>query len=53
MKIDVFNHIMTADALDRMAAFVPPHFVRVLSGISTMLDVDARLRHIEPFDDYR
>ena len=37
---------------EKMAAFVPPHFVRILSGIPTMLDVDARLRHIEPFDDY-
>lgn len=53
MKIDVFNHIMSADALDKLAAFVPPHFVRVLNGIPTMLDVDERLRHIEPFDDYR
>ena len=52
MKIDVFNHIMTADALDRIAAFCPPHFPKILAGIPTMLDVDARLRHIEPFEDY-
>lgn len=52
MKLDVFNHILPVPFLDRLEAFVPSYLINAMRGLETMHDVDARLRHLEPFEDY-
>ena len=53
MKIDTFNHIMPPAFIERLTSFAPGFIIKVLRSIPTMHDVDARLRHIEPFEDYQ
>ena len=52
MKLDVFNHIHSVPFIERLEAFAPPYLIKAMRGISTLHDVDARLRHLEPFEDY-
>lgn len=53
MKIDVFNHILPPEFLDRLSAFAPAHLIKAMRSMPTMHDVDVRLRHIEPVADYQ
>ena len=53
MKIDAFNHIMPPEFINRLEAFAPAFMIKVLRSVPTIHDVDARLRHIEPFEDYQ
>ena len=53
MKIDTFNHIMPPAFIDRLETFAPPFLIKVIRAIPTIHDVDARLRHVEPFNDYQ
>ena len=52
MKLDVFNHIHSVPFIEELEAFAPPYLIKAMRGISTLHDVDARLRHLEPFEDY-
>jgi aminocarboxymuconate-semialdehyde decarboxylase len=52
--IDVFNHFMPRAYLDRLAGVAPDHFaVRAFPRLKTLVDVDARLRLLDQFDDLR
>ncbi len=51
MKIDVFNHVMPARFLDRLADYVPAGPIRRLRSMATMHDADARVRMLDEFDD--
>src|SRR5262249_47562434 len=51
MKIDIFNHFMPKVYLDRLAALIPGHAaLTAFPRLSTLVDVDARLRLIDEFD---
>ena len=52
MKLDVFNHIHPASFIERLASYVPDYLIKGMLGMTTMHDVDARLKHLEPFEDY-
>ena len=52
MKLDVFNHIHPTSFIDQLEAFAPAYLIKAMRGITTLYDVEARLRHLEPFDDY-
>src|SRR5262245_65092172 len=52
--IDVFNHFMPRAYLDRLAAVAPDHFaVTAFPRLKTLVDVEARLRLLDQFDDLR
>jgi predicted TIM-barrel fold metal-dependent hydrolase len=52
--IDIFNHFMPQAYLDRLAALVPDHVaVTAFPRIKPLVDVDARLRLLDGFDDLR
>ncbi len=54
MVIDVFNHFMPQACLDRLAKLVPDHVaVTAFPRLKTLVDVDARLRLLDQFDDLR
>ena len=54
MIIDVFNHFMPKAYLDRLAKLVPDHIaVTGFPRLKTLVDVDARLRLLDQFDDLR
>ena len=52
MKLDVFNHIHPVSFIERLEAYVPDYLIKAMLGMTTMHDVDARLKHLEPFEDY-
>jgi aminocarboxymuconate-semialdehyde decarboxylase len=52
--IDVFNHFMPKAYLQRLAKLAPDHFaVTGFPRIKPLVDVDARLRLLDEFDDLR
>jgi uncharacterized protein len=52
--IDVFNHFMPRAYLDRLAGVAPDHFaVTAFPRLKTLVDVEARLRLLDQFDDLR
>jgi predicted TIM-barrel fold metal-dependent hydrolase len=52
--IDVFNHFMPKAYLDRLAEVAPTHVaVTAFPRLKTLVDVDARLRLLDQFDDLR
>jgi len=52
--IDIFNHFMPRAYLDRLASLVPDHVaVTAFPRLKTLVDVDARLRLLDRFDDLR
>jgi uncharacterized protein len=52
--VDVFNHFMPKAYLDRLAKVVPDHIaVTAFPRIKPLVDVDARLRLLDQFDDLR
>src|SRR5437867_12116013 len=52
--IDVFNHFMPKACLDRLAKVVSDHIaVTAFRRIKPLIDVDARLRLLDQFDDLR
>lgn len=54
MKIDVFNHIFPIALFDRMQEFVSLRQIERWKTITTIWDVDARLRMLDEFgDDFR
>ena len=54
MIIDVFNHFMPKAYLDRLAELVPDHIaVTGFPRLKPLVDVDARLRLLDQFDDLR
>ena len=54
MVIDIFNHFMPRAYLDRLASLVPDHVaVTAFPRLKTLVDVDARLRLLDRFDDLR
>ena len=54
MIIDVFNHFMPKTYLARLAELVPDHIaVTAFPRLQTLVDVDARLRLLDQFGDFR
>jgi len=54
MIIDIFNHFMPKAYFVRLADLVPDHVaVTAFPRLHTLLDVDARLRLLDQFDDLR
>ena len=54
MLIDIFNHFMPQAYLDRLAARAPDHVaVTAFPRLKTLVDVEARLRLLDGFDDLR
>ena len=54
MIIDVFNHFMPKAYLDRLAKLVPDHIaVTGFPRLKALVDVDARRRLLDQFDDLR
>ena len=54
MIIDVFNHFMPQAYLDRLAKLAPDHIaVTGFPRLKPLVDVDARLRLLDQFDDLR
>ena len=54
MIIDVFNHFMPQAYLDRLAKLAPDHIaVTGFPRLKPLVDVDARLRLLDEFDDLR
>src|SRR5262245_25356262 len=52
--IDVFNHFMPKAYLDRLAKVAPDHIaVTAFPRLKPLVDVDARLRLLDEFDDLR
>src|SRR5215475_15025336 len=52
--IDIFNHFMPKAYFDRLACLVPGHVVvTAFPRLKTLVDVDARLRLLDQFDDLR
>jgi len=52
--IDIFNHFMPKAYFDRLAALVPGHVVvNAFPRLKTLIDLDARLRLLDQFDDLR
>jgi uncharacterized protein len=52
--IDIFNHFMPKAYLDRLADLVPDHMaVTAFPRLKPLVDVDARLRLLDRFDDLR
>ena len=53
MIIDVFNHFMPKAYLDRLSRLIPGHVATTaFPRLKTLVDVEARLRLLEPFGDY-
>jgi predicted TIM-barrel fold metal-dependent hydrolase len=53
MIIDVFNHFMPQAYLDRLAQLIPGHVaVTAFPRLKTLVEVDARLKLLEPFGDF-
>ncbi len=51
--IDIFTHVMPKPFLDRLADLVPGHVaLTVFPRLTTLWDIDARLRLVDQFDDY-
>ena len=54
MIIDVFNHFMPKAYLDRLAKLAPDHIaVTGFPRLKPLVDVDARRRLLDQFDDLR
>jgi uncharacterized protein len=54
VRIDVFNHFMPQAYFNRLVALVPDHVaVTAFPRLKTLVDVDARLRLLDQFDDLR
>jgi predicted TIM-barrel fold metal-dependent hydrolase len=54
VAIDIFNHFMPKAYLDRLAERVPGHIaVTGFPRLKTLVDVEARLRLLDQFDDLR
>jgi uncharacterized protein len=54
MIIDVFNHFMPKAYLDRLAPLIPDQpAVTAFPRLKTIVDVDARLRLLDEFDDFQ
>lgn len=51
MKIDVFNHVFPASFLERMNGIAPARAIERWSRITTLHDMDARMRMLESFGD--
>src|SRR5437763_14057382 len=52
MKIDIFNHFMPKPYLERLAALIPGHVaVTCFPRLTTLCDIEARLRLLDEFDD--
>ena len=54
MKIDVFNHILPKAYFDRITSVmpVPVDMHKRVRSIPTLVDLDARFRIMDPYDDY-
>jgi len=51
MIIDVFNHFMPKQYLDRLGRLIPDHVATTMfPRLKTLVDVDARLRLLDAFD---
>jgi uncharacterized protein len=54
MIIDVFNHFMPKPYLDRLSQLIPGHVATTaFPRLTTLIDVEARLRLLETFGDFR
>jgi aminocarboxymuconate-semialdehyde decarboxylase len=53
MKIDVFNHVLPPPLLERLATIMPGPPVQRWRTIKTLYDVEARVRMLDEFGDYR
>jgi predicted TIM-barrel fold metal-dependent hydrolase len=54
MILDIFNHFMPPAYLDRLATLVPGHIaVTGFPRLKTLVDVEARMRLLDEFDDLR
>jgi uncharacterized protein len=54
LVIDIFNHFMPKAYLARLADLVPGHIaVTAFPRLTSLVDVDARLRLLDQFDDMR
>ena len=54
MLIDVFNHFMPPAYFSRLAELIPGHAVlSAFPRLKTLIDVEARLRLLDQFDDLR
>ena len=53
MKIDVFNHVFPPALFDRLQDYLPARQIARMKGLATLYDVDARLRLLDEFGDYR
>ena len=53
MIIDIFNHFMPKPYLDRLTQLIPRHVATTaFPRLATLVDVDARLRLLDEFDDF-
>jgi predicted TIM-barrel fold metal-dependent hydrolase len=53
MIIDIFNHFMPKAYLDRLMQLIPGHVATTaFPRLATLVDVDARLRLLDEFDDF-
>jgi len=54
MFIDIYNHFMPKPFLDRLGDLIPGHIVlKAFPHLRTLWDLDARLKLLDPFGDYR
>lgn len=54
MIIDIYNHFLPKSFFDRFAELIPGHAVlKAFSRLPTLWDIDARLRLLDRFGDYR
>ena len=53
MKIDIFNHVFPPEFFERAEGLMPSAAIKRWKAINTIHDMDARLRMLDAFDDYR
>jgi aminocarboxymuconate-semialdehyde decarboxylase len=54
MIIDIYNHFLPKRLLDRLPDLIPGHIVlKAFPRLRTLWDIDARLRLLDQFGDYR
>ncbi len=54
MIIDIYNHFMPKPFFDRLGDLIPGHVVlKAFPRLRSLWDIDARLRLLDRFDDYR
>ena len=53
MKIDVFNHVFPTEFFDRAETLLPKAAVQRWKAMPELYDMDARMKVLDRFDDYR